>query len=129
MPVHVGTAGLGQAAQAVEAGDVEHQAHVARAQQRSQELTDGGLQGLQAVAVREAQEVQQRLLPRLPQVGPARVQVMQQHGEGLRVRLLQPHLSLRNGLTHPSIQQGSAGRREKNMSERLCGGREREVIK
>lgn len=103
--VHVGTAGCTERAQRVEAGHIEHQADVVCVQDGAQELRGGVFQGLEAVAVGEAQEVQQHLLPGRAEAGPARVQVVEQHGEGLGTGLLQTHLGLRLGLLHSAVQQ------------------------
>lgn len=105
MSVHVGTAGCTQRAQRVKAGHIEHQANVVCVQDGAQELRGGVFQRLEAVAVGEAQEVQQHLLPGRAEAGPARVQVVEQHGEGLGTGLLQTHLGLRLGLLHSAIQQ------------------------
>lgn len=64
MPVHVAAAGGGEGAQRVQSGHVEHQTHVLRVENRPQELRGGVLQQLQAVAVGQAQEVQQNILTR-----------------------------------------------------------------
>lgn len=106
MSVHVRAAGLIEHAQTVQAGHVEHQAHVVDVQDGAQELAGGVLQRLQAVAVSQTQEVQQHLFPGRTEAGPARVQVVQQHGECFSPGLLQTNLSLGLGLLHPTVQQG-----------------------
>ncbi len=105
MPVHVAAAGGGEGAQRVQRGRVQHQTHVVCIQHGAQELRRGVLQQLQAVAVGQAQEVQQELLARGAETGPARVQILQQHPEGFGPRVLQTHLGLRLRLLHAAVQE------------------------
>ncbi len=108
VPVHVAAACGGEGAQRVQRGRVQHQTHVVSVQHGAQELRRGVLQRLQAVAVRQAQEVQQELLVRGAETSPARVQILQQHLEGFGPRVLQTHLGLRLRLLHAAVQESPA---------------------
>lgn len=76
MSVHVGTAGCTERAERVKTGYVKNQADVVGVQDGAQEVRGGVLQGLEAVAVSQAQEVQQHLFTGRAEAGPARVQVV-----------------------------------------------------
>lgn len=120
MSVHVGTAGCTERAQRVEAGHIEHQADVVCVQDGAEELGGGVFQRLEAIAVGQTQEVQQHLLPRRAEAGAARVQVVEQHGEGLSTGLLQTHLGLGLGLLHSAIQQSPERNIETQWAKLCC---------
>lgn len=74
--VHIRTAGCTERTQGVQTGHIENQADIVGVEDGAEELGGGVLQRLEAVAVSQAQEVQQHLFPGRAEAGPARVQVV-----------------------------------------------------